>query len=227
MKNLRAFAVTSTLTLFLAASAFAADPAGTSANPSASSAASSTSGSPSSAGSMSGSTDATLATSAGSNASLLQKASDLIGKSVINPQRQDLGKISDIMIDPSTGRVAYMVLSSGGFLGMGGKLYAVPLSAFHPVPGQDKLALNIDKDKLMNAPGFDTSHWPNMANREWGTQVHQYYGVTPYWEGSSSGGMGAEGSNMSGAAGSAGAGSASSSAAAHPSSQTSSPAGNR
>jgi hypothetical protein len=78
----------------------------------------------------------------------------------------------------------------------------------------------------MKAPGIDTSHWPKLANREWGAQVHQYYGVTPYWEGSS-GGMGAESSNMSGAAGSASAGNASSSAAAHPSFQTSSPAGNR
>jgi sporulation protein YlmC with PRC-barrel domain len=112
----------------------------------------------------------------------LQRVSRLLGKEVVNANGENLGSVYDVVIDSQTGRIAYMVLSFGGFMGIGEKLFAVPAKALQPQPGGDKMVLNVEKDRLKDAPGFDRDNWPNLANREWGTQVHEYYGVTPYWQ---------------------------------------------
>jgi sporulation protein YlmC with PRC-barrel domain len=113
----------------------------------------------------------------------LPRASKFIGTDVENAQGEDLGKIEDVVLDPQDGRVAYAVLSFGGFLGLGEKFFAVPWSALTAKAGEDDtLILNVDKEKLKNAPGFNKSSWPNMADRTWGKEIHSYYGVPPYWE---------------------------------------------
>jgi hypothetical protein len=86
------------------------------------------------------------------------------------------------MIDLSSGRVAYAVLSFGGFLSMGNKLFAVPWNAFTIDTGQEEFLLNTPKEKLENAPGFDKDNWPDTADRTWGAGVHSHYGVAPYWQ---------------------------------------------
>jgi sporulation protein YlmC with PRC-barrel domain len=113
----------------------------------------------------------------------LPRASKLIGADVENGQGEDLGQIEDVVLDPQDGRVAYAVLSFGGFLGLGEKYFAIPWSALAAKAGDDDtLILNVDKEKLKNAPGFDRNSWPNMADRTWGREIHSYYGITPYWE---------------------------------------------
>jgi sporulation protein YlmC with PRC-barrel domain len=117
---------------------------------------------------------------AGSN---IYRSSKLIGADIENPQGENLGDIEDIVIDPATGHVAYAVLSFGGFLGVGEKFFAIPWAALTPKSGEtERFVLNVDKERLRNAPGFDKNNWPDMANRQWGEQVHAYYGVPPYWE---------------------------------------------
>ena len=111
-------------------------------------------------------------------------AGKLTGDRVRNPADEDLGKIEDIMIDISTGRIAYAVLSFGGFLGMGNKLFAIPWQALSLNQRDHEFVLNVEKQRLETAPGFDKNHWPDMADREWGAQVFAYYGYKPYWEGS-------------------------------------------
>jgi sporulation protein YlmC with PRC-barrel domain len=106
----------------------------------------------------------------------------LEGNEVINQAGENLGKIETFMIDPEEGRVAYAVLSFGGFLGMGNKLFAVPMQALMPVPEQHKFVLNESKERLENAPGFDKDHWPDMADPAWGTGIYDYYGFDPYWD---------------------------------------------
>jgi sporulation protein YlmC with PRC-barrel domain len=113
----------------------------------------------------------------------IYRSSKLIGADVVNPQGENLGDIKDVVIDPVTGRMAYAVLSFGGFLGLGDKYFAVPWAALSPKSGEkEQFVLNVDKERLKNAPGFDKNNWPDMANRQWGTQVHAYYGIPPYWE---------------------------------------------
>ena len=113
----------------------------------------------------------------------LPRASKVIGADVENAQGEDLGKIEDVVLDPQEGRVAYAVLSFGGFLGLGEKYFALPWSALTAKAGEDDtLILNVDKEKLQNAPGFNRNSWPDMADRTWGQEIHSYYGVAPYWE---------------------------------------------
>jgi len=113
-----------------------------------------------------------------------------IGADVENPQGQNLGDIKDIVIDRASGRIAYAVVSFGGFLGMGEKLFAVPWGAFsQPKADKQTFVLDVDKDRLKNAPGFDAHNWPQMASREWVTSLYSYYNVPPYWTASTGAAM--------------------------------------
>jgi sporulation protein YlmC with PRC-barrel domain len=121
------------------------------------------------------------------NTGSMYRGSKFIGADVENRQGQDLGDIADVVIDPRTGRVAYAVLAFGGFLGLGEKYFAVPFAALTPAPGdrpgdRERYILNIDQERLKNAPGFERNNWPNMADRTWGERIYSYYGVPPYWE---------------------------------------------
>lgn len=109
-------------------------------------------------------------------------SSTISGDKVVNSQGENLGDVKDLMIDTDSGRVAYAVLEFGGFLGMGSKLFAVPLSAMQVDTDNHQFIFNQSKEKLENAPGFDKDNWPSFSDREWGSSVHAYYGVRPYWE---------------------------------------------
>lgn len=115
-------------------------------------------------------------------AKMLIKGSTFIGMDVMNPAGENLGDIEDLMIDLSEGRIAYAVLSFGGFLGMGDKFFAIPPDVLELSADGDSLILNVDKSTLENAPGFDKDNWPDMADRQWGSSIYSYYGRTPYWE---------------------------------------------
>src|SRR6185312_17436470 len=95
---------------------------------------------------------------------------------------EDLGKVDKIMIDLASGKVAYVVVSFGGFLGIGDKLFAVPWSAFTVDQGEQEFVLNVDRRKLETAPGFDKNNWPDMSDSTFGLEVHKHYGQTPWWE---------------------------------------------
>ena len=76
----------------------------------------------------------------------------------------------------------FAVLSVGGFLGIGEKYFAVPWRAFTMDTDNHRFILDVDKQRLENAPGFDKDHWPSMADQSWAMQVHSYYSTRPYWE---------------------------------------------
>jgi hypothetical protein len=113
----------------------------------------------------------------------LMGANTLDGNDVYNRQDQDLGDIKEIMLDMATGRVAYAVLSYGGFLGMGNKLFAVPWKALTLDTANKRFVLDVAQERLESAPGFDKDQWPDMADTTWAKEVHDYYGVTPYSDG--------------------------------------------
>ena len=108
-------------------------------------------------------------------------ADTLDGNTVLSSDGDDVGKIKDIMLDVQGGRVAYAVLSSGGFLGIGDKLLAIPWSALTLDTDRKCFVLSVTSEQIKNAPGFDKDQWPAMADRTWATSVHQYYGRAPYW----------------------------------------------
>jgi sporulation protein YlmC with PRC-barrel domain len=103
------------------------------------------------------------------------RASKIIGKNVENAQGENLGEIKDLIIDIGSQRVHYAVLSFGGALGLGDKLFAYPISSFKPRADGDKLVLNVDKDKLKNAPGFDKDKWPDWSDNRYRGDVDRYF----------------------------------------------------
>ena len=107
----------------------------------------------------------------------LMGADTLLGEDVYNAQNESLGDIKEIMLDMRSGKVAYAVLSFGGFLGMGEKLFAVPWSALTLDTVNKRFTLNITKDRLESAPGFDASRWPDMVDPTWTNQIDSYYGT--------------------------------------------------
>ncbi len=110
------------------------------------------------------------------------KASSIIGTSVVDPKDESLGDIKEIVIDPNTGKVAYAVVSFGAFLSMGEKLFAIPFSAFKYNEAENEYILDVSKDRLKAAPGFDPNHWPTMGEEQWNRDVYKYYERPPYWE---------------------------------------------
>jgi len=106
----------------------------------------------------------------------------MIGTDVVNPQGDNLGDVKEVVIDPRSGRVAYAVVSFGGFLGMGEKLFAIPFSAFAYNAVKNEYVLDVSKERLKAAPGFDADHWPSMSDEKWNRDVYKYYQRSPYWE---------------------------------------------
>ena len=104
-------------------------------------------------------------------------ANTLIGNDVFSQNDEDLGDIKEIMLDTSSGKVCYAVLSYGGFLGTGEKLLAVPWQALKLDTDNKRYVLNVDSAKLDSAPGFDKDHWPNMADEKWADSIHSFYGT--------------------------------------------------
>jgi len=109
----------------------------------------------------------------------LMGADTLVGNDVYNLNDEDIGDIKEIMLDMKSGKVGYAVLSYGGFLGMGDKLFAVPWNALTLDTKHKRFLLNVEKDRLKDAPGFDKEHWPDMADQSWARQIHTYYGTKP------------------------------------------------
>ena len=108
-------------------------------------------------------------------------ASSINGDYVKNTDGERLGHIEDLMIDLDSGQIAYVVLSFGGFLGIGNKLFAIPWQAFQLDAENKEFFLNVSEAKLKNAPGFDKDNWPDMTSREWGQTIYDYYEYTPHW----------------------------------------------
>ena len=113
----------------------------------------------------------------------LMGADTLIGDSVVNALDEDLGDIKEIMLDMRTGQVAYAVLAFGGFLGLGEKLFAVPWQALQLDTINKRFVLDVEKDRLKNAPGFDPNAWPDMSDMAWSDQIHAFYGTDPHANG--------------------------------------------
>jgi sporulation protein YlmC with PRC-barrel domain len=126
----------------------------------------------------------------------INKASKLIGMQVRNTKNETLGKINDLVIDQKSGKVAYVAMSIGGVLGVGDKLVAVPFEAFTPNQGQDGLMLNIDKQRLQQAPGFSQNSWPDLNAASQGKTI----GIATGTQTEAAGASGSQSQQQSGSA---------------------------
>jgi sporulation protein YlmC with PRC-barrel domain len=114
------------------------------------------------------------------NNSLVLSTSSLSGDNVVNPEGEDLGSIKDFMIDMDEGRIAYAVLSYGGALGFGDKLFAIPYDALSIDTDNERFVLDVSEEQLDNAPGFDKDNWPSRPNADFIDSVYAHYGFEPY-----------------------------------------------
>ena len=109
---------------------------------------------------------------------LLLSTGSLKNTKIVNLDGDDLGKLEEIMLHADSGDVAYAVVSFGGFLGMGDKLFAVPWDALTVDTEEHRIVLDVDPERLENAPGFDKDAWPTSAETGWMTDLYQHYGST-------------------------------------------------
>ena len=112
---------------------------------------------------------------------LAVKTTNIVGTKVVNRKNEDLGKVEEVVIDVFNGRIAYLVLSFGGFLGLGEKLYAVPWKALHYDTETRVYVLNLTKEQIERAPGFEKETWPEFTDERWNRNVHDYYELPPFW----------------------------------------------
>lgn len=109
----------------------------------------------------------------------IYRASKLIGMKVRNTAGEDLGKIDDLVMDVDKGTVRYAAISFGGFLGLGDKLFAVPMGVLklNHADNETYFLMHADKERLKNAPGFDKEAWPDFADPAFAKDVDEFYGT--------------------------------------------------
>jgi sporulation protein YlmC with PRC-barrel domain len=105
------------------------------------------------------------------------RTSNLEGMKVRNLEREDVGTIHDLVLDAEKGKIEYAAVSVGGFLGIGDRLFAIPFGALTLKHDQDEtyFVLDVSKEKMKAAPGFDKDKWPNVADPQWREQIDKYY----------------------------------------------------
>jgi hypothetical protein len=99
---------------------------------------------------------------------------------VWNLENEHVGKIDELVIDIEKGQVVYAALSVGGFLGIGDKLFAIPWREFTmEIDEKDKyFRVDVTKEKLKAAEGFDKDAWPNVADPKWRERIDQQFKST-------------------------------------------------
>jgi sporulation protein YlmC with PRC-barrel domain len=111
-------------------------------------------------------------------ASKTYRAEKLKGMKVRNPEGEELGAIEDLVLDMESHRLRYAALSYGGFLGVGDKLFAIPIEALRLKHEGDKsyFIADIDKETLKHAPGFSKNAWPDFGDPAWVAGMEKHYG---------------------------------------------------
>jgi sporulation protein YlmC with PRC-barrel domain len=104
------------------------------------------------------------------------KASELIGMNVQSTDGKSLGDIKDLVISPDDGSIQYAVLEFGGFVGIGDKYFAVPWAALQLDQEHKKIALDVSKRDLKDAPGFDKNNWPDLSEQQ-EVAIYEFYGI--------------------------------------------------
>jgi len=105
-------------------------------------------------------------------------ATSIIGDKVENLEGEDLGKIDNFMVNIQSGQIEYVVLEFGSFLGVGGKLFAIPYKQLYLNAEKECFVLNREKESFKDMPGFDKNHWPDTNDHTYYQDVDYYWGAT-------------------------------------------------
>ncbi len=114
---------------------------------------------------------------------VIVQATKLMGLPVTHDSGKEVGKISDLGIDLSSARVPVVVVSTGGFLGVGDELNAIPSSLFRYESERGQVVLLTVQENLKAAPRFKANEWSDYATSERIREVYRAYGLKPYFDG--------------------------------------------
>src|SRR5438094_9294284 len=111
------------------------------------------------------------------------QTSKLVGRKVKSFEGKEIGVIKEIVIDRTSGCIAYTVVSTGGegtgVTDGGGKIVAVPWAVYSPTSDLTVVTVNVDRDKIYNAPAFEYTRMDEYARPDYINNVYSYYGVSP------------------------------------------------
>lgn len=108
---------------------------------------------------------------------LARSEEDIRGHDVHDRHGEDLGKVDDLLIDPEESKVRFLVVASGGFLGLGEHKSYIPVDAVQRV-GRSTVQVDLEREHVAGAPKYD----PDLdEERDYFQGVYGYYGFTPYW----------------------------------------------
>jgi len=103
---------------------------------------------------------------------------------VVNKQGQDMGQVQTFVVDMVVGRIAFVVVSFEGFLGISDKWFAMPWELLSWSTDNKKFILDMSKETLREAPGMDKNSWPDNIDFEMVAKAYSHFGVAPYWDSS-------------------------------------------
>jgi sporulation protein YlmC with PRC-barrel domain len=112
----------------------------------------------------------------------LISADQVNGTTVYDTHGEKLGSVEDVMIDKVSGRIAYAVLSFGGFLGIGDKHHPLPWGTLKYDQTMGGYVVGLDRRVLEGGPAYGETERVAWDDQGWGRQVHDYYKTTPYWD---------------------------------------------
>ena len=103
------------------------------------------------------------------------RAADVIGKRIIGINQDVLGKVEELVLDKQDSMVRYVVLARGGFMGVGSEFYAIPWAVLEYCTDNNGFKVNISKDDIEKAPGFNKENWPDFADESWDKSNNDFY----------------------------------------------------
>ncbi|NVN38616.1 photosystem reaction center subunit H [Komagataeibacter xylinus] len=101
------------------------------------------------------------------------------GTSVYSPSGEKLGTVKYFMVDKASGDVAYVVMSFGGFLGMGNSFHPLPWKTLHYDKERGGYIVALTREQLEAAPAYAEDMSPDWTSSQYGSQVDTYYGGLP------------------------------------------------
>jgi sporulation protein YlmC with PRC-barrel domain len=103
------------------------------------------------------------------------RLSELMSFDVTNSEGEDLGAIEDLMLDWRQDRIVYMILSFGGFLGLGEKWFPIPLDRVRLDPIEQRIIFDVEPETLESAPGFDEAELPDTGDANWDEDIYNFW----------------------------------------------------
>ena len=99
-------------------------------------------------------------------------AASIKGDKIYDSSHEHMGAIEDIMLDVNSGKIEYVVIKFGGFLTINEKYFAIPWKLLKLDPQKKVFIIDMSREKLENAPGFDMGHWPET----------NFHAEATYWD---------------------------------------------